>query len=580
MLDYKLILEKADSGEEIYIYCSKDGRRIPLNSLYSPVKEAERFADKVTTKDKVIFLVGMGNGALVKHWAKNGFNFVHLVIIEPYDDIRPDEELLRIFNQSKNISLYYYKDTSAVLFSTMFGTYAGIEMDLVVHPNYERTNIQYMREIISEIWNGIKSYKINVNTGYFFRKDWILEPLINLKYTYNLTSIEDLKDKFSGERAVLVASGPSLQDNINTLKKLQKSSYIFAAGSAFNGLLNNGLAPDFVAVFDSSERNYEAHFKDSKFTGPLIVSGIVNSKILENHKGDAILVDLMIDNITKRARPELSKFASLPSVALFTFDIICYLGFSEIYLVGQDLALVNDRYYARGVHEHAASRNIKPDIYVDSNEGKKVGTTYSLFSFLRSLESLISLRADSKISVYNLSKQGAKIKGAQFIESESIDFSRKRKGFNIEFRPKVATQESLDCIGGILEEILELFLETEKAKKLINRIVKNSKISIKDTEKAVKALRKLRSHIILEDVITPQLIFQISRINNTVNYSIKEGNGSKERALLIDELNKTVGLIYSLLKEILYDPRYTGLLKELNMIDNEKYKKLYQEGIV
>lgn len=577
MLDnYRIINEKADSGDDVYIYCDSEGRKAPLNSMYSPVKEAERYTATISLKDKAVFLVGIGNGALVKHWIRNGYSFVHLFIIEPYEEIKPDRELAEIIKQNSNVSFFNYKDSSATHISSLFGSFVGIEMDLIVHPNYEKTDAHYMREIISEIKNGIRIHRININTTFVFRKDWILEPLLNLKYTFNITPVEELQGKFAGEKAVLVASGPSMEDLLPSVKKLQHSSYIFAAGSAMNGLLNNGIVPDFVTVFDSSGRNYEAHFKNSEYTGPLIVGSVVNSKILEKHKGDAVLACMMIDDVTKRARPELSSFSAFPSVALFTFYLINYFGFSEVYLVGQDLALVNDRYYAKGVHEHEASKNLKTDLYIDSNDGGKVGTTYPLYSFLQSLENMISLLNQDAIKVYNLSKNGAKIKGTQFIDCEDINFSGKRKKIDFTFKPKISSQESLDKISAIMIEILDLYIEAQKMNKLMDGIDNNKRITVKNTEKAVKALRKLRSHTILEEAITPQLAFQIRKINNIIEFSIKEDNGRTERKLLIDELNKSIKMIHGLLKDIIDDQRFNNLFKERDIKYDKKYEKIYE----
>lgn len=577
MLDYTITKKTSDSGEDVYIYCSQDGKKIPLNSLYSPIKEAERFSAKISTKNKVIFLIGMGNGSLIKYWARKLYDFIHLIIIEPFDDITPDTELTEIINECNNILIIHYTSLSALQFSSLINKFLGVDIDLIVHPNYDRTNVEYMREIISELRNGIKMHNININTSHHFRKDWILEPLKNLKYTYNVTSIEELKDKFLGERAVLVASGPSLAEQISAVKELKKSAFIFAAGSACNGLINNGLDPDFVTVFDSGAINYDVHFKDSKYNGPLITGSVVNSKIMEKHKGDIILVTVVIDQLTKRARPEVVQFATTPSVAILTLQIIYYMGFKEVYLVGQDLALVNDEYYAKGVHEHEAAKSYKPELYIESNNGDRVGTTYSLYTFLQSLESLILASNKKNVPIYNLSKNGAKIKGTQYIDSESIDYSPKRKDIYIELRPKLATQESFDIIRQFLNEFCDLSIEAGKTRDQLDRLMDAKKIgSIKTTERALKGLKRLRGHSLLEDVITPQLYYYVNRINNIVAYLIKEENNKNERELLFNELKVLVDLIHSFLKEIINDQRYKGLLDELGLKDNEKFKKLYR----
>ena len=65
-MSYLIHKEQSDSGQLIYSY-EKNGRKIALNSLYSPEKEIERFIKKIgDMKQHVIILIGFGNGELAK----------------------------------------------------------------------------------------------------------------------------------------------------------------------------------------------------------------------------------------------------------------------------------------------------------------------------------------------------------------------------------------------------------------------------------------------------------------------------------------------------------------------------------
>ncbi|MCL6611782.1 MAG: DUF115 domain-containing protein [Peptococcaceae bacterium] len=581
MLEYNILKGRSDTGEEIYLYCNDSNKKIPLNSVFSPEREAEKLSKKINITGKVVFLIGIGNGALLKYWKNNNnFEFVFLVIIEPFD-ISPDNETERIIKKSRKILFLNYKDFSASKFSLFLECFEGVDIEVIIHPNYEKTDPKYMEEIVRELNRGISLYKVNKNTYRLFMTDWVIEPLINLKYSYNLTSIEELRNVFKGQRAVLTASGPSLKKQISFVKDFKRSAFIFAAGSSFNGLISGGVVPDFVTSIDSGKANYDVHFKNSSYEGTLIVGSIVNSKILEKHNGDVILAGIGLDDITRRAMPKLHIFPSYPSVALFTLAIIHYLGFQEVYLVGQDLALVNDKYYAEGVHEHKAAEEVKPHLYIESNNGGEVGTTFPLYAFLKSFEEMVRLIHKDDFRIYNLSRNGAKIKGVPYVDVKDIDFQFRRKEQLINLRPKVVTRESLNAVGRIMDEFIDVYLEAKKLKDVLSKINNRNKISDKTTIKVLKALRNLRSIAIMEDVITKRIAFILNGINNTIEYLTMKGSKSRERELLINELEKMIWYILEFIKKLFCDERYIELLGEIKVNNKEKYDLFYKEnGIV
>ncbi|MGC5324880.1 motility associated factor glycosyltransferase family protein [Brevibacillus sp. SYSU BS000544] len=552
-MTYNIISQLADSGDSVYVYQDVSNQKnVPLNSLYSPEKEAEKFLRKVEIHNKVIILIGSGNGAVIRKLLDSTEKFIHLLVIEPFKGIFLDTEL---FSDKENVTFFQYESMSHLTFLEFIQDFNSVETELLIHPNYDRTESNLLHKIIMELTQTIRLARVNQNTQENLRKEWIIEPLLNLEYNAELTPLQELKDLFIGEKAILVASGPSMKELIPFVKNAQKSAYVLAAGSAINGLLHHDIVPDFAASFDSSQINFEAHFKDTKYSGPLFVGSIVNNDILKYHKGPTIVARLSGDHITKRALPELMHFKSVPSVAVFGLQILQYLGFSEIYLVGQDLALVNGKYYSEGVKEHKGSINQKAELLVESNSGDQVPTTYGLYPFLHSFVELIKIIDKSKTKIFNLSKHGAKIDGAPYIEEDKVVFLEERKEIHFSVNPKVSSINGLTITDNILEEIKSFKKDLEKSKKDLDRLNPNV-VSVTDMKRVIRLFSRTRNHTIFEDVVTPQFSFVIQRISNIFQYKLeKPSYTSEDRLEMVTEIKKLFQIIDIFLESIMQDMR-------------------------
>jgi len=554
-MTYQIRRTTAETGEEIYLYQRSDGKKIALNSIYSPSKEIEKYLSKFEWNKKVLILIGIGNG-LILHKLSETKEYIYIYAIEPYEELKLNEKTLEVIKEN-NIDFEYYQQfkLNSNKFRMILTKYIGLDFEIIIHPNYEYTDLNYIKEIIKELKEITKIIQINLNTELLFAKAWIIEPLLNLEYTLGLTAINELKDKFQGEKAILVASGPSLKDNIDIVKKMKEYSYVFAAGSAMNGLLFNGIIPDFVTVFDSSQVNYDVHFRNSKYNGPLIIGSIVNSDIVKNHQGEASLIIEEIDNITGQFRKDVLTFITVPSVAIFTLQVIYYLGFSEVYLVGQDLALLNGKYYAEGVNEHQGSINEKGTLFVENNLNEMVETTHPLYVFLQGFNSLIQNFEKDRLKIYNLSKNGAKINGAIFLPKENIDLSNwnKRKKIDIELTPIKSTVEGIMAQQKVIQELSNFSFILKKSLRKIKKI-NEKKVSLSEIKKVYKELVKLRSYPILENVVTNQFSMYILKLNNLFQYKLdKEDYTSQDLVLMVNEIRELFSLLDHFIEDILND---------------------------
>jgi hypothetical protein len=560
-MNYRIITQQTDAGENVFAFEDTEQQKmIPLNSLYSPMKEAERFLKKIDFNNKLTIIIGFGNGTVFRHIIDKHLHnqAAHIIFLEPFNAIPfPNEQ------PHKKFSFIHFDHFSKNEFANVFRQYLGVPTEVFIHPNYQKTNTTLITKIIKELQESIEIARIFNNTELLFSLDWIIEPLINLKYTPNLSSLEEYKNAFQNEKAVLVASGPSLKEHIETIKKLQPSAYVFAAGSAVNGLLNNGITPDFVTIIDASIRNFKAHFQNSSYNGPLIAETTTNSNIIEHHQGDILIVGSDADHVTNRYVDNLLQFSTSPSVALFTLKVIYYLGFKEVYLIGQDLSLIDGKYYAKGVHEHDGLKSVKVDAYVESNSGEMVGTTRSLNIFREAFEREIENMKDD-ITIYNLSENGAKIKGTLFLQTNEISAFPLRREIMLELSPKKITDQSKKAIYSFIQELKDLISSVQKARHYYERLLETAAISPDDMKKVLSMFKKTRQHDIFENVILYQLSFVFNKIVNTFKYfETKPYYSNEERLKLLKELHTFMTLVEKYCHELLNNKRIQKLLDDI-----------------
>lgn len=564
----RIVQISSDQGDRLYAYQTGEGKLFPLNSVYSPLKEAEKYIKKNVlendgSKKKGYILIGIGNGAFVKKWIEIVKDFVHLYIIEPYSEI-PTEDVFQILHPlPSNITFEYYDPSKLPLkFASFLQQHLGVDFQILIHPHYEKTDLVLIKEIINVLNQGIKISRLSLNTENLFRKEWIIEPLLNLRYIPSLTNIKELKDLFKGERAVLVASGPSLKEHIEDIRKMQKGAYVFAAGSSTRGLLRFGIKPDFVVTYDSGKVNYETHFKDLAYDGPLICGSMVNADILAHHSGPVIYLMNSTDYVTQRFIKDVPLFDEVPSVANLTLVLIYYLGFKEVYLVGQDLALINGDYYAEGIHHHHGSVSQKGTMMVEDNNGTMVQTNEMLFTFLQTFNNIMSQLKNADFKAYNLSKYGAKIDGVPYIASEELPSFPMRKELKLSIKPKEVSKEGINSIKKFMSDLDELYHFLSYVNKKLSYI-DLQKVNLSDMRKVTRLFKQLREHTLFEEVIIQRFSFQLTKSLNLFKYSLEKDEYTNDDYMtMICEIKQLVSLSQKLIEEIMEDERISAMRKE------------------
>lgn len=249
-----------------------------------------------------------------------------------------------------------------------------------------------------------------------------------------------LPEKMRHYPAIVVANGPSLDTDINLLKKIEHRVVIVACGTAYSALCRYGIKADIYVVverpkdvaesLDVIDTNKE-YMNDTVCIAPDVVHPETlkhfKHKILFIKSNEAMRNWPYVNGVTK-SLDELESIARInPLVANMGIETAAKLGFKNIYLLGVDNGQVPN---SKEAHSKLSmyyddSGNLKPqykNMILNKMPHKWIGNfvptveTNLLFMFsINVAESSISAYSESKrylTKFYNCSN-GAKLVGAE-----------------------------------------------------------------------------------------------------------------------------------------------------------------------
>ncbi|MDK2978405.1 MAG: hypothetical protein PWP52_1119 [Bacteroidales bacterium] len=426
----KTFVEAAKDGHLTLKYSSGD-KSVYIHSKYNPIREAEAIIDKLS-KDQVInehshvVFYGIGLGYHIESFITR-YPMTSYSIVEPSPEIfaryldhtnlaknlNKNLILLQCGNQADDISARAVQLREKNLLICEISAYHQ-----VFHADYTAFFKEFKRII--------KEQRASLHTNYAYKKRWIINSVNNFKVVLQTPNVLLENHDFSkGKSALLVAAGPSLDLEIENLKKIKTEglAYIFSVGSAINTLIAHDIEPDAVCTYDPSEDN-KLVFRKVNEIGlkeiPMIFGSSVDWETLEQYQGPKLHMITSQDTVSSYfLRSEngehLETVSDAPTISVVTLELLIKLGFSQIFLVGQNLAYTQERIYSSNIdyitEEMQESTLKEKGIFTESVDGNQVKTSESFLSMIRQLENVIKKYA---ANVVNTTIGGAKIEGSTF----------------------------------------------------------------------------------------------------------------------------------------------------------------------
>ncbi|MBQ9118786.1 MAG: motility associated factor glycosyltransferase family protein [Lachnospiraceae bacterium] len=401
-----------------------------MNSNYRPLTEAAKWAEglELAQTGAVVLMYGLGNGYCVRELLKHLSSDAALILWEPsvavYEHIKQKYDISDILQDARVRLLIYGQNEREIfaLLDTKIHWSNAKKQSICIHPQYDKVfpkGLAFFEEIIRN--NNVRIYT-NRNTEMHFGEAIATNTAFNLRYVPEAFLVRDIVGKFPKEvPAIIVAAGPSLDKNIEELKRAKGKAVIVATDTALRSLIKHEIIPDFAVVLDAKKppsyfQNPESH------QIPLFAKIEANKDILVLHQTEKIWYDSheYLKRFLTRIDRTPRDYHAGGSVANAAFSICSTLGFERIVLIGQDLAYQGDVTHAGGRVSsiRAEDENV---CYVDGVDGKPVKTRHDWVQYLKWFERVIG-EVQGEIEVIDATEGGALIRGAKLMTlAEVID---------------------------------------------------------------------------------------------------------------------------------------------------------------
>jgi len=468
----------------------ENSRRVYLHSKYDPVREAGLLLEKYNGMDEsaAVIFYGTGLGYHITAFAQKypGMDFyIYEPVPEVFDQYISHGELYKLpMRKLKNIVI---ADTEqqAVVFFENFLKHMSSKVIIIELPSHKAAfPRQYKR--FYELFNKlVKDKRSSLHVNYAFQKRWTINSMKNFKEVLDTPNIiMEKKGAFTGQPALLVAAGPSLNEEIEHIRYIKENglAYIFSVGSAINTLIENNIYPHAACTYDPTVNNQkvfkkvvERNIKDI----PLIFGSSVGYETLENYPGPKYHMLTSQDTISqyflrsRDGRPVEGVYDA-PTIAVVTLQLLNQLGFNPIILVGQNLAFKDKKRHSAGVDysSEVTEEEINNGLWVKDVFGQQVLTSQGYNRMRQQMEMFIEKLTGVK--VINTTRGGADIKGAPFIPLEEVTkLYLKGKVITPGWLPRDSSSYDYNYLLSQLEKMNEAHTNLEKIMSQIDQLLKS-----------------------------------------------------------------------------------------------------------
>ncbi len=506
-------IEELDTRDGHKALCiERNGEKVRLNSLFHPIQEAEKWADQYNYQNLRIpvFMFGMGNGIFLRELLKRLKDDAVVFLVEPdvsvflyqlvhqdFLDIITDERVL-FFVKTVN------DDTLWEGFDQNFH-WSMISSKIVCrHPGYDRLYQEDCLKFNRDIDQGIELAMVNANTLSYMSRDIPINILRNLHF---------IKDSnYSGEfhqmmpenvPIIIVSAGPSLDKNIEDLKKAVGKAFIFATDTAVKYLLQHQVPFDMIMTLDAKKS--PKHLSSPECAGfPLMCALEARNQLLEFHTGRKIWLrtGIYIEKLYEKLGRVFPVHDTGGSVATACYAVGVAMGAKRIILVGQDLAYSGEKTHAGGVTKH-----VKNEEYVikmiEGIDGNQIRSRGDWVVYRDWFERVVKL--EDAPDVIDATEGGALIKGTRIMTlSEAIeqycqtpfDFKKILEEMPPTFNDKeyLLIQRECNKLEHQFTQIRQKATEAIKIANDLKKLMQSKNASVQKNKKVAK-LRKINEYI-------------------------------------------------------------------------------------
>lgn len=482
------------------------------------VKEALENIEKEYKRYPIMYFYGLGNGIFYKALLKNETH-QKIVVVEP--EVEIIYAVLNLVDLSQELL-----SERLIIFFSEFTTYSQFYY-IVSKPDFTPYAKTYNLHVHTRFYDDFNDDIIKINKNFakavsqtvIVHGNSIDDMLIGIKHhiehipemvsNYCYTKLIKKRHKLI-DTAIVVSTGPSLDKQLDTLKKFAPYVTVISLDASYPILLKHGIKPDYVTSIERVEAtaSFFKH-KNKKFDENIyfIVASLTHGQTVKN---------ILPRRLVLTMRPHQGEMAfNMPkygylgaghSTANQAYQLAYVLGHKNIVLIGQDLAFAPDgKSHATGHAFAQADEYLYTVAY--GGEGE-VRTTYVWDKFKNQFESDIEHSSKKDVITYNCTEGGARILGSiekPFLETmQELCKDKKTKSLpNIEKTDKkISDKDLMVAYKYIVKKIGMQTMAKEKIEKVFLEIVPK-----------IDDIMRLRD----SDKITENLLNDLLKITNKID---------------------------------------------------------------
>ena len=413
----------------------------------------------------------------------------------------------------------------------------------------------YQSEEINSIFDRISKYIHRNFNGWGFFEDELIAISHTLKNIQKNKFVikNDIKNIFKLDiPAIIIGNGPSLDKEIDFIKKNQENMILISCGSTLTSLHKHKIIPDFHVEIERTKVVFDwiKNINDDSYTKKIILLGIntiypdtsdfFHSFYWLYKSGDSG------ESVIKNYFNDIASLSHTnPTVVNGGIAIAAHLGFKEIILAGVDMGFKEPTYHHSQTSDYYNKNSgfykEKENIHlkIKGNFQEELFTTLEFDQSKFTIET--KLKENPQIICYNIS-DGAKIMFTQSIKSEHLEI----KNTTIEKKALIEKLISIKTQELITES--EISVENLKSN-IVNLINHDIDIIIKETESFFKIENRIE--------LSKAMHIQYDKINKKSDINF----GDSTRKIIIGSIIHMHTVVFSHMVDVTDRENFKDLIK-------------------
>ncbi|QHS12769.1 6-hydroxymethylpterin diphosphokinase MptE-like protein [Shewanella sp. Arc9-LZ] len=475
--------------------------RYTFENIDSKTIYNHKFKKDFSFKDKLNIVIGMDSGLLASYALEQeialGSKFIFIELDEVLSLLIIDVPLakkknFKIVNETDFLDLLEQEEIRIYIAKGAYEIYASLG---VTSQHLEAYSSLFSR-IEDKVQDEHFNHRSSLNQKVFFQTQ--LENVPD-----NHTPAKYLRNQFKGKTCLVVAGGPSLDEQIDWIVKNNDNLFIIAVSRIAGKLAKKSISVDIITCVDPQEFSFDVSreiFALSENT-LLVNSYHISPKVLSQWQGQSVYLGQRYPWSSKNDHDNIITIG--PTVTNSSVRLAIEMGFNRILLSGVDYC------YSRTGYSHAngtVEANLGPSLG-HSNKWVETYAGYQAEAPIQLVHAMASLASEVKeypnVDFINLSNSAAKIEGVSHFSTEKIILD--------EFGSKIIS--SLDMCNTENKKLdLEQSLnECQKAKDDLTKLLKL-------TKNALTLSKKLNLNSLSSDVI----LNEVNKIEKSINSKYPE----------------------------------------------------------